>query len=151
MDKAPKAKPNREAFLPTRASYRKHRRDVIRQILLPMILVTLVGVGLAALSIYGAVFNHAGVSLWADISLIWLIIPMMFLALVILVLVSGMVYGLAKLLGAAPRYTGLAQHYALWLNTQIVLWTEKIIQPVLSLKAWLGIFSNKPAGAKREE
>jgi hypothetical protein len=151
MDKAPKAKPNREAFLPTHPSYRKHRRDVIRQILLPMILVTLVGVGLAALSIYGAVFNHAGVSLWADISLIWLIIPMMFLALVILVLVSGMVYGLAKLLGAAPRYTGLAQHYALWLNTQIVLWTEKIIQPVLSLKAWLGIFSNKPAGAKREE
>ncbi len=153
MDKAPEAKRSGEAALPRpdHPSYRKHRRDVTRQILLPIILVTLVGLGFAALSIYGAVVSHTSVSLWADISLIWLIIPMMFLALVILGLVGGMVYGLAKLLGVAPRYTGLAQHYALWLNTEIVLWTEKIIQPVLSLKAWLGIFSNNPTGTRREE
>ncbi len=151
MDKAPKAKPNGEAPLPTHPSYRKHRRDVTRQILIPIILVTLVGLGFAALSIYGAVVSHTSVSLWADISLIWLILPMMFLALVLLGLVGGMVYGLAKLLGVAPRYTGLAQHYALWLNTEIVLWTEKITQPVLSLKAWLGIFSNNPTGTRREE
>lgn len=148
MDKAPKAKPHGEAPRPTHPSYRKHRRDVTRQILLPIILATLVGLGFAGLAIYGAIGSQAGVSLWADISLIWLILPMMFLALVFLGLVGGMVYGLAKLLGVAPRYTGLAQHYALWLNAEIVRWTEKITQPVLSLKAWLGIFSNTPTGKR---
>lgn len=153
MDKAPEAKRSGEAALPhpDRPSYRKHRRDVTRQILLPIILATLIGLAFAGLAIFGAFGGHAGVSLWADISLIWLILPMMFLALVILGLIGGMVYGLAKLLGVAPRYTGLAQYYALWLNTEIVLWTEKILQPVLNLKAWLGIFSNMPTRTRRKE
>lgn len=136
MDKLPVPQPDRESYL-------KHRRDMTRQILVPIILVTVIGLGLVALSIYGIVGRSANVSLWADISLIWLIIPMMFLALVILGLVGGMVYGLAKLLGVTPRYTGLVQQYALWLNAEIVLWTDKIIQPVLSLKTWLGMFSRE--------
>ncbi len=146
MDKLPQAQ--RSGERPGHPSYRKHQRDVTRQILLPIILAALIGLGFAALAIYGAVGGQAGVSLWADISLIWLIIPMMFLALVILALLVALVYGLAKLLGVAPRYTGLAQHYALWLNAEIVLLTEKIVQPVLSLKAWLGIFSNTPTGKR---
>jgi hypothetical protein len=130
---------------PDRSSYLKHRRDFTRQILVPIILVTLIGLGFAALSIYGAVGGSTGVSLWADISLIWLIIPIMFLSLVILGLVGALVYGMSKLLGVTPRYTGIVQQYALWINAEITLWSDKIIQPVLSLKAWLGIFS------KREE
>lgn len=153
MDKAPETKRSGEiaASRPNHPSYRKHRRDVTRQILLPIILATLAGLGFAALSIYGVVGRSENISLWADISLIWLIIPMMLLALVILGLLGGMAYGLSKLLGAAPRYTGLAQYYALRLNAEIVSWTEKIIQPVLSLKAWLAIFSNTPKGTRREE
>lgn len=153
MDKTPEITRNGENPVPRpdHPSYRKHRRDVTRQILLPIILVTLIGLVFAGLAIFGAVGNHAGVSLWADMSLIWLIIPMMLLSLVILGLVGGMVYGLAKLLGVAPRYTGLAQHYTLWLNAEIVLWTEKIVQPVLSLKAWLGIFSKTQTGTRRKE
>jgi len=136
MDKLPVPQPCRESYL-------KHRRDFARQILLPIILTTIIGLGFMALAIYGTVDKSASVSLWCDIALIWLIIPMMFLALIILGLVGGMVYGLAKLLGITPRYTGLAQHYALWLNAKIVFWTDKIIQPVLSLKTWLGFFSRE--------
>ncbi len=138
MNKLPLPQPDRESYL-------KHRREVTRQILLPMILVTTVGLGFVALAIYGAVVSHTNVSLWADISLIWLILPIMFLALITLVLTGAMVYGLAKLLGISPKYTGRLQHDALWLNAKIVQWTDKIIQPILSLKVWLGIFS------KREE
>ncbi len=152
MEPSPKAKQNgKAAARPNHPSYQKHRRDFTRQILIPIVLTTLAGLGFVGLSIYGVVGRSPNVSLWGDIALIWLIIPMMLLALVILALVGGMVYGLAKLLGAAPRYTGLAQRYALWLNAEIVLWTEKIVQPVLSLKAWLGIFSNTQKGTRREE
>jgi sterol desaturase/sphingolipid hydroxylase (fatty acid hydroxylase superfamily) len=79
MDKFPELRPERE-------SYVKHRRDVTRQILIPVILVTFVVMGLAALSIFAATGSHPGVSLWADIAAIWVIIPMMLLMLVILAL-----------------------------------------------------------------
>jgi hypothetical protein len=138
MDKLPVPQPDRQSYL-------KHRRDVTRQIILPVVLAVVIGAGIAALTIYAATGGSAGVSLWADISLIWLITPMMFLALVILALTVALVYGLSQLLDVSPRYTGLVQQYALWINAEIVLWTDKIIQPVLSLKAWLGMFS------KREE
>lgn len=143
MDKVPQPQSGGKDTLPRpdHPSYRKHRRDLTHQILLPILLVTLIGLGLAVLVVYGAVGGHAAVSLWADISLIWLILPLMLLALLLLVLTIGLVYGLAKLLGVAPRYTGLVQHYALWLNAEIVRWTEQIIQPVLSFKAWMGIFT----------
>ncbi|PWH13937.1 MAG: hypothetical protein DDG60_09510 [Anaerolineae bacterium] len=146
----PKISPNAPLPRPTHPSYRKHQREFTRQIILPILLVTLLGLGFAGIAIYGAVVNHAGVSLWADIALIWLILPTMVIALIILVLTIGVVYALAKLLGIAPRYTGLVQLYALWLNAEIVRWTEKIVQPVLNFKAWLGLLSDALTGTKRK-
>jgi hypothetical protein len=133
MDKLPIPHPARE-------SYGKHRRDVTRQIILPVILITVVVVGLAALAIFAATGSNTAVSLWADISLIWIIIPMMLLMLVILALTAALAYGLMRLLKVSPHYTGLAQHYALWLNAEIVAWADKIVQPVLTIKSWLEIF-----------
>jgi len=67
----------------------------------------------------------------------------MALMLIILVLSFALVYLLAKLTKISPRYTGIAQTYALWFNAQIVLWTDKIIQPIIQLKAWLSLFSKE--------
>ena len=133
MDKLPIPKPERE-------SYVKHRRDVTRQIILPVILVAFIGIGLAALSIFAATGSNPGVSLWADIASIWIIIPMMLLMLVILALTAGLAYGLTRLLKVSPRYTGLAQEYALWFNAQVSIWADKIVKPVLVIKSWLEVF-----------
>ena len=133
MDKFPVPRPERE-------SYVKHRRDVTRQIILPVVLATIAGVVFAVLAGIAATGNGAGVSLWADIATIWMIIPMMLLALVILTLTAGLVYGLNRLLKVSPRYTGIAQEYALWFNVQVSLWADKIIQPILSIKSWLDLF-----------
>jgi hypothetical protein len=130
---------------PERESYIKHRRDINRQIVLPVILATFVGIGLAIFSGFAMVTKNNSVSLWADISIIWLIIPMMMLALVILVIMLALVYGMKRLLKVSPHYTGLAQTYALWLNTEVSIWTDKIMQPILSIKAWLDLI------LKREE
>ena len=124
---------------PERESYVKHRRDVNRQILFPIILASLVAIGLAILSGIAATGSNPGVSLWADISIIWLIIPIMMLALVILVLMIALVYGLNRLLKISPHYTGMAQAYALWLNAEAKIWTDKIIQPVISIRTWLDL------------
>jgi hypothetical protein len=128
---------------PQRESYVNHRRDVTRQIILPLVLATLLAIVAAVLASIGAAGNNAGVSLWADISIIWLIIPMMFLAIVIMALTIALVYGLNRLLQISPHYTGLAQAYALWLSAEISIWTDKIIQPVLVIKSWMGFFTKK--------
>jgi hypothetical protein len=133
MNKLPIPRPERE-------SYVKHRRDVNRQILLPVILVTVIGLGLVALSIFAVTGNNPGVSLWADIAAIWIIIPMMLLMLVILALTIALAYGLTRLLKISPRYTGIAQQYALWFNAQVSIWADKIVKPVLVIKSWLELF-----------
>ena len=132
MDKYSVPRQKRESFV-------KHQRDVNLQIILPIVLVTLVGIGLAVFSGFAAAGSNPGVSMWADISMIWLIIPMMMLALVIIALLIAMVYGLNRLLKISPHYTGLAQSYAFWINAQVTIWIDKIMQPVLFLKTWLGL------------
>jgi hypothetical protein len=132
MDKFPELRHERESYL-------KHRRDVTRQILIPVILVSLIVVGLAALSIFAATGSNPGVSLWADIAAIWVIIPMMLTMLVILALTVALAYGLTRLLKVTPRYTGIAQEYALWFNAEVSLWADKIVKPVLVIKSWLDL------------
>ena len=130
---------------PERESYNKHRRDVNRQIILPMLLVSFIGIGLLVFSGFAASRNDPGVSLWADISIIWLIIPIMFLALIMLALTLGLVIGLKRLLFILPYYTGIIQRNALWLSAEIKIWTDNIVQPILTIKTWLDFF------LKREE
>ena len=130
---------------PERESYNKHRRDVNRQIILPMLIVSFIGIGLVVFSGFAASRNDPGVSLWADISIIWLIIPIMFLALIMLVLTLGLVFGLKRLLFILPYYTGIIQRNALWLSAEIKIWTDNIVQPILTIKTWLDFF------LKREE
>jgi hypothetical protein len=126
---------------PQRQSFLQYRRDVRRQIILPIVLVTIVSLGFGGIAIYAATAPTNQVSLWADISLIWLIIPIMFLALIQLALLVWMVSGLAKALKIAPEYTAKAQGYALWLNAEMILWVDKLIEPVLKLKTWAGLFA----------
>jgi hypothetical protein len=133
MDKLPVPRPDRE-------SYVKHRREFTRQILLPVILVTLVTIGLAALTVYGTVARSENVSLWADIAAIWVILPLMLLMLVILAITVALIYGLRRLLQITPHYTGIAQDYTLWFNAEVRLWADKIVKPVLVIKSWLQLF-----------
>jgi hypothetical protein len=131
------------APLPSRSSYVNHRRDVMLQIILPVALVAVIIVAVAVL-IYTATFQRGGdVATWAAIATIWIVIPLMALMVVLLVAACGVVYLLTRLLNVSPKYTGIVQQYALWFNEQVVLWTDRIIQPVLKFKAWVSFFSRE--------
>jgi hypothetical protein len=127
---------------PERESYVKHRREFIRQILLPISLVTVIGLGVGGLAIYAATGASAGVSLWADIATIWIVIPQMVMMLVILALLVGLTYGLAKLLKITPHYTGIAQVYVQWFNAKVSIWADSLTEPVLQIKTWLTLLTN---------
>jgi hypothetical protein len=125
----------------SRPSYVKHRRDVTLQIVLPVVLFVILMLAAAFLLASTALQGGGDVGTWAAIATIWMVIPLMGVMLVLLALVFGLVYLLARLTKVSPHYTGIAQQYALWFNAQIVLWTDRIIQPILKFKAWVGLFS----------
>lgn len=97
-------------------SYQAHRRDFIWQILVPIIVALVLVI---AASIAVATGTDASTSRWADVSTIWLLIPLLVFAFISLIILSGMIYGMAKLLKITPTYT--QKLYAL-----ICLATEKI-------------------------
>ena len=87
---------------PKTASYQAHKRDFIWQILVPMIVVLILVV---IASVFTAMRPPGTASLWADISTIWLLIPLLIFALITLVILGGIIYGMAKLLSITPVYT----------------------------------------------
>src|SRR5690349_11298377 len=131
------------APLPSRPSYVKHRRDVLLQIILPVALVAVIIFAVGAL-IYFATFHVGGdVAIWAACAISCIVIPLMALMVVLLVAACGVVYLLARLLNVSPKYTGIVQQYAVWFNEQVVLWTDRIIQPVLKFKAWVSFLTRE--------
>lgn len=121
-----------------RCSYAKHRRDVNRQVILPVAFVTVMVGVLAALILF-----MGDVDKWSAIAIIWMVIPLTLLLLVALAVAWGAVYLMGRLLKVSPHYTGIAQAYALWFNAQVLLWTDKIILPLIQIQAWLSLFSKQ--------
>jgi hypothetical protein len=87
MEQAYLRDPNR--LLPERnlETYQKHRREIFWQITIPL----LIGVLIVLVVAVGVTFGSAmDVSRWADISLIWLILPALLIALVLIVTAPGL-------------------------------------------------------------
>jgi hypothetical protein len=98
--------------LPQHPSYLLHRRQVAWQIVLPVILGSLLVIVLAVL-VGLATFGGTGdVSRWAAISTIWLVIPVMFVGLLILVALIAVTYLVGRVGGFIPSYTHQAQRFA---------------------------------------
>jgi hypothetical protein len=105
-----------------------HRRQFFLQILIPFLIM-------AGLIIAGAVVVTTGGSkqtgVWADVSIIWLLAPMLVFALLIVMVLGFLIYGFAKITHIIPHYTGRAREIAVAFSA----WTRKMAdgaaQPIL--------------------
>jgi hypothetical protein len=88
---------------------RAHKRQRVWQILIPFLLMAVFILAGAVLIVLG---GKSQARLWADVSLIWLLAPMLILALVLAIVLGFVIYGLARLKRATPRLTGRAQELA---------------------------------------
>ncbi|MBL8092318.1 MAG: hypothetical protein JNJ43_18440, partial [Anaerolineales bacterium] len=79
-------------------SYLQHRKQRMTRIILPVVISTLVFIGFITwVSI--ATFNQGGdVGRWAAISTIWIVIPIMVAGLVLLAVLIGLIYLMARAL-----------------------------------------------------
>ncbi|GAB1470450.1 hypothetical protein MASR2M66_13270 [Chloroflexota bacterium] len=121
----------------THYSYLKHRRQMMRQVILPVILSALV---LVAIVVWVSIstFSQGGdVGRWAAISTMWVIIPMLLGGLVVLAILGGLIYGMARLLGALPYYSGIAQDYVQIARSYIIRGANMAVKPIIALNGWL--------------
>jgi hypothetical protein len=122
---------------PVHESYLKHRKQVVWQVIMPVVLASLLCVALIVL-INVATFDQGGdVERWAAISTMWITVPIIFGLLIFLAIMVGLVYLMKKMLGITPTYTGMAQDYVHLAESYIKRASEALIQPVLQLNGIL--------------
>jgi hypothetical protein len=114
------------------------RRDTIWQIGVPLgiaLLIVLVLMALIALPL-GAPVR----SVWADISLIFLIIPTALTGLVLLAVLAGAIYGLNYLLRELPFFAKPVQDWMVLLSYRVSNVTERVANVFLSTRSfWAGV------------
>jgi uncharacterized membrane protein YedE/YeeE len=122
---------------PVHESYRTHRKQVVWQVILPMVLTVVLCIALTVL-INVATFRDGGdVARWAAVSTIWIVIPIMIGLVIVFALLAGLVYLMARLLDITPPYTGLAQDYVHKAAAYIKRGADAVVKPVINLNGIL--------------
>ena len=107
-----------------------HKRQLAWQILVPFFVVTALILVMAVLVATGTANTNRP---WADVSTIWLIAPMLIFALLFVILLCFLIYGIAKLLQVTPRYTGKAQDFFALFSS----WARKIADGATKPFVWI--------------
>ena len=94
---------------PQHASYRLHRRQVAWQIILPIVLAALVLIAVAVLVSMAVAAGNPQVTRWADVSAVWLSIPVLIGGLLMLVVLIALAWAIGKGAGFIPPYSYKAQ------------------------------------------
>ena len=130
---------------PAHESYKRHRKQLAWQIILPVLLSAVLCIALIVL-IWFATFRGGGdVGRWAAVSTIWIVVPIMIGLVIVLVLLVGLVYLMARLLNIMPTYTGMAQDYVHIAVGYVKRGADAVVKPVFlldglgaSIKAFFG-------------
>jgi uncharacterized membrane protein len=93
-----------------------HQRETLLQITLPLLIVLL------------------AISQWADVSLIWLILLVCPWALIFLLILAGIAYGLAVLVKQAPGYFHQFHHFILVVQAHVNRYSDKAVEPIMRVK-----------------
>jgi hypothetical protein len=115
---------------PQHASYLRHRREFMLQVILPVLLAALLLVALIALLGMAAVGGGGDLSRWAAISTIWIVMPVLAAGVFVLLALIGLIYLLGLALHVLPTYTGIAQDYVYRAEAIVKRITAAIVEPV---------------------
>lgn len=132
---------------PVHESYKRHRKQLTSQIILPVVIAGLSFVALIVLISVATFRENGDVARWAAISTIWIVIPIMIASLIFLAVLVGLVYLLKRLLNITPTYTGLAQNFVHKLAIRIRLAADALVKPVIFVDG-IGASINRLLGRK---
>jgi len=126
---------------PIHESYKKHREQLMWQIILPIVLTVVFCIALIVLINIATFRDNGDVARWAAVSTIWIVIPIMIGLVIVLALLGGLVYLMFRLLNITPTYTGLAQDYVNKAALYIKRGMDAIVKPVVNLNGILASIS----------
>jgi hypothetical protein len=89
----------------------------------------------AALAVGIGMSSRGGTRLWADISLIWLIIPLIIAALIPLALLIALIWGLTRLLGLLPGWMYQVQGIFRRINAGVRQGADRVTAPILETRS----------------
>ena len=118
---------------PVHESYKRHRKELAWQIVMPVVLSAILIVGVIVLVNVATFRDNGDVGRWAAISTIWIVIPVMVAGLIFFIILGGIVYLLKYLLQIAPIYTGQAQDLVHKIARYIERVADAIVKPVIVL------------------
>jgi len=119
---------------PNPVTMANHRKQVLWQITVPLLVMVFLCLGLTGLTIWSAVGSSEPVSRWADVSFIWLTPPIILGALITLIIVGGLAYGVYYLVQVLPPYTRLTQDFFGRVQAKTRQISDQLVQPVIRSK-----------------
>lgn len=117
------------------ATHQKHRREVFWQVTLPLALGGGLLLATAALTVWGGVSGRADVSLWADISLIWLILPWLLFTLIFVIILAGLVYAVTMMLKGLPPLAYRVQRGFQRAGVLVRSYSDRLVEPILKVNS----------------
>jgi len=129
-----------KARLPSTAghpSYQRHRREVRSKIIAPMLIAAALFIALVVWIGIVTFVDNGDVARWAAMSTIWLIMPMLVTALVILLILLASIYGMMRLLKVIPPYTGYAQRIVWRAQGYVKRAADMAVKPILGAEGVL--------------
>jgi hypothetical protein len=113
------------------ASYKVHRIQVRTQILLPIVSAILMFITAIVLICVVTIRNPGDQARWAAISTIWLLIPVLFLGLILLIVLGSMIYLFSRISAFILPYSRQAQRFAYRMNGGVNRFAGMMRKPVL--------------------
>jgi len=114
-------------------THQRHRREVFWQITFPIIIICVI---LLVLAILVTGLSAESASTWADISLIWMIIPALLISFLTMILLAGGVYLTLWLIRNLPFYFFKGHNWFLLVNLRVGRFGDGLTEPFLRLRAW---------------
>jgi uncharacterized membrane protein YhdT len=117
-----------------------HQREVFWQISLPLVIGILVLVAAVVAIVLSATQPVTDLGRWADVSLMWIILPSLFFALIMLAITIGLVIGVSLLLRIVPRYARILQLYFELGKGKVSQLTNLLAEPILRVNSiWASV------------
>lgn len=115
----------------------RHRRESFWQIKLPL----LIGFALVMAAVVGIVVSATKptteLGRWADISLIWVILPALFFTLILVAILGALVVGISFLLRTVPHLSAMVLLYAQLVEEKVHKISDKMVEPFIKTNSTL--------------
>lgn len=113
---------------------RAHSRQKLWQITIPLLLGIILALAFAVLA---GLAQADSASRWADISLIFLLIPVMVVSLLFLAVLAGLVYLMIQALKFVPPLALKVQNIFAQVEQRVRTGSNLAVEPLLRLQSWL--------------